>query len=140
MAANPAVAAAATAPVMNLVGWQSPRPSPALDHGEFGRWLDEQMHANHLAAFRPWPEPSGAVSLVPSSGDWAAHVRHVIDTVGPDHVGIGLDLVGGRSCVPADASGYPDLLGAVSRVAPSDVVAKVAGQNWLRVFEAALGS
>jgi membrane dipeptidase len=140
MAAHPTEASAANAPVMTMIGWKSPRPAPALDHGEFGTWLDDQMRANHLGAFRPWHEPADAVPLVPTPDDWAAHVSHVIDTAGPDHVGIGLDLVGGRSCVPAGASGYPDLLKAVARVASSDVVAKVAGQNWLRVFDTVLTS
>jgi membrane dipeptidase len=74
---------------------------------------------------------------VPTPDDWAAHARHVIDTVGPDHVGIGLDLVGGRSCVPKDASGYPDLIAALERITSADNVAKIAGQNWLRALEEA---
>lgn len=48
--------------------------------------------------------------LVPTADDWAAHVGHAVRTVGLDHVGVGLDLVGGRSCVPTDASGYSYLL------------------------------
>jgi membrane dipeptidase len=138
MTAHPDVAQAAAAPVMAMVGYRSPRPAPTLDHGEFGTWFDEQMRANHLAAFRPWTEPAGAQPLVPTADDWAAHAGHVVRTVGPDHVGIGLDLVGGRSCVPADASGYPDLLQALERSLPAPVVAKVAGQNWLRILDTVL--
>jgi hypothetical protein len=115
MAAHPDTAKAAAAPVMTMVAYTSPRQAPAKDHGEFGTWFDEQMRANHLAAFRPWTEPADAAPLVPTADDWAAHVTHIVRTAGPDHAGIGLDLVGGRSCVPADASGYPDLLSALSR-------------------------
>jgi microsomal dipeptidase-like Zn-dependent dipeptidase len=58
------------------------------------------MRARHLAVFTPWAEDPEAVDLVPTADDWAAHAGHVIDTVGPDHVGIGLDLGGRGSCVP----------------------------------------
>jgi membrane dipeptidase len=74
---------------------------------------------------------------VPTADDWAAHARHLIETAGPDHVGIGLDLAGGRSCVLKDASGYPDLIAALERIRTADNVTKFAGQNWLRVLEAA---
>ena len=136
MAAHPDVAAAAAAPVEQMIEFRSSRPAPDRDHGEFGTWFDEQMRANHVAAFQPWAEPEGAVPLVPTPDDWGAHVDHVLRTVGPDHVGIGLDLVGGRSCVPATAAGYPDLLAALRRTVTSDVVPKVCGDNWMRVFDA----
>jgi microsomal dipeptidase-like Zn-dependent dipeptidase len=138
MAAHPDTAKAAAAPVMTMVAYTSPRQAPAKDHGEFGTWFDEQMRANHLAAFRPWTEPADAAPLVPTADDWAAHVTHIVRTAGPDHAGIGLDLVGGRSCVPADASGYPDLLSALSRSLDRATAVKVAGQNWLRVLDAVL--
>ena len=139
MTAHPDTAKAAAAPVMTMVTCTSPQPAPAKDHGEFGSWFDGQMRANHLAVFRPWTEPAGAGPLVPTADEWAAQAEHVVRTVGPDHVGIGLDLVGGRSCVPADASGYPDLLQALGRSLPAETAAKVAGQNWLRVLGAVLG-
>lgn len=138
MAAHLGTAKAAAAPVMTMVAYTSPRQAPAKDHGEFGTWFDEQMRANHLAAFRPWTEPADAAPLVPTADDWAAHVTHIVRTAGPDHAGIGLDLVGGRSCVPADASGYPDLLSALSRSLDPATAVKVAGQNWLRVLDAVL--
>jgi membrane dipeptidase len=120
-----------------MVTFTSSLTRAARDHGEFGQWLDGQTRARHLAAFRPWTEDPDAADLVPTPDDWAAHARHVIDTVGPDHVGIGLDLVGGRSCVPKDASGYPDLIAALERITSADNVAKIAGQNWLRALEEA---
>jgi membrane dipeptidase len=119
-----------------MVNFTSSLTRSPRDHGEFGQWLDGQMRARHVAAFRPWAEDPDAAGLVPTPDDWAAHPRHVIETVGPDHVGIGLDLVGGRSCVPKDADGYPDLIAALERVTTADNVTKIAGQNWLRVLEA----
>ncbi len=136
LAAHPNKAAAAAAPVAAMVTFTSSLTRAARDHGEFGQWLDGQMRARHLAAFTPWTEDPDAADLVPTPDDWAAHAKHVIDTVSPDHVGIGLDLVGGRSCVPKDASGYPDLIAALERITTADNVTKIAGQNWLRVLEA----
>jgi membrane dipeptidase len=78
-----------------------------------------------------------AAALVPTADDWAAQVDHVIRTVGADHVGIGLDLVGGRSSVPENASGYPDLIAALNRITTPANVRKIAGENWLRVIDQA---
>lgn len=87
-------------------------------------------------AAHPDQAAADAAPVVLTPDDWAAHVRHVIDNVSPDHVGIGLDLVGGRNCVPADASDYPDLIAGLERMAAAENVDKVAGQNWLRVLDA----
>ena len=70
----------------------------------------------------------------------AAHVDHVIKTVGPDHVGIGLDLGGARSCVLKDAGGYPELIAAVKQVTTAENVRKIAGENWLHVLDAVMPS
>jgi microsomal dipeptidase-like Zn-dependent dipeptidase len=75
-----------------------------------------------------------AVSGTGMADDTPAHAAHVIDTVGPDHVGIGLDLAGRRSSVLPDASGYPDLLAALGRITTQGHAAKIAGENWLRVL------
>ena len=104
---HPNAAATAAAPVEAMVSFTSSLTRAARDHGEFGTWLDEQMRSRHLAAFTPWIEDPDALDAVPTPDDWAAHVHHVIESVGADHVGIGLDLVGGRSCVRPDADGYP---------------------------------
>jgi membrane dipeptidase len=134
--ANPTTAQEALAPVMSMIAFEADHTPAALDHGEFGVWMDEQLRARHLAAFRPWVELAGSEAVVPTSTDWAAHVEHVVQTVGADHVGIGLDLVGGRSCVPADASGYPQLVTALRAVLDPEAVNKVAGMNWMRIFDA----
>jgi membrane dipeptidase len=135
MAAHPQTAAAAAAPVMSMVAYKSPQTAPAQDHGEFGTWFDQQMRARHKAAFRPWEEPAGAAPLVPTADVWADHVGHVLRTAGPGHAGIGLDLVGGRSCVPADAGEYPELLRALHRALTPEAAAQVAGLNWMRVLD-----
>lgn len=57
MTANPVVSAGEVVPVKAMIEFKSSREAPAQDHGEFGTWLDEQMRAEHLAAFRPWREP-----------------------------------------------------------------------------------
>jgi membrane dipeptidase len=137
LTAHPDRAAALSAPVAQMVEFTSSLTRAPRDHGEFGQWLDGQMRSRHLAAFRPWTDDPAAAAVAATADDWAAHARHVIETAGPDHAGIGLDLVGGRSCVPKDASGYPDLIAALGRITTVGNVTKIAGQNWLRVLEAA---
>jgi membrane dipeptidase len=67
----------------------------------------------------------------------AEHVAYVIKTVGPDHVGIGLDMGSGKSRVPNDASGYPELIAALNRITTPENVRKITGENWLRVLDQA---
>ena len=63
----------------------------------------------------------------------------MIRLAGPEHVGIGLDMFGGRSGVPADASGYPLLVDAIGRVTARKNVELITGENWLRVLEQVQG-
>ena len=135
--ANPDKAVRLGAAVNDMVRYESTLTRPARDHGEFGQQLDAEIRARHMAAFAPWTDDPEAAALVPTADDWAAQVDHVIRTVGADHVGIGLDLVGGRSSVPANASGYPDLIAALNRITSPDNVRKIAGENWLRVIDQA---
>jgi membrane dipeptidase len=141
MAANPEKAADLVSALFNLIGFTSSMTRAALDHGEFGAWLDDSMRARHLAVFAAAPtyDPEAA-TLAPTADEWAAHAAHVIQTVGPDHVGIGLDMVGGRACIPRTASGYPELIAALRRVTTEENVRKVAGENWLRVLEQTTGT
>lgn len=66
-------------------------------------------------------------------------IEYVIDLVGPDHVGLGSDLYG-RTRAPAgleDISGVPAITRALVRRGHGDeVILKVLGENYLRVFEA----
>jgi hypothetical protein len=95
---------------------------------------------NNLGAFRPWHEPPDAAPFVPTVDDWAAHAKRVVRTVGPDHIAIGLDLEAAGAVFPVGASGYLDLLTALARSLSPETAAQVAGQNWLRVFDAVLAS
>ena len=75
--------------------------------------------------------------LIPTADEWAEHVDYVIKTVGVDHVGIGLDMAGGRSAVPRDAGGYGDILAALKKITTPVNVTKICGENWFRVFDSA---
>lgn len=138
LVANPMKAAAFGAPVLNMAEFTAPLMRGALDHGEFGVWLDNEMRARHLSAFKLWTDEPETVPLVPTPDEWGDHVTHVIKVVGADHVGIGLDLTGGRSCVVKDASGYPQLVTAIQRVTTADNLRKISGENWLRVIGAVM--
>ena len=52
---------------------------------------------------------------------------------------LGIDMFGGRSGVPQDASGYPLLVEAIGRVTAPKNVGLVSGENWLRVLEQVQG-
>jgi len=131
LAANPERPAALATPLTDMVSSLS---RATRDHGEFGAWLDGEMASRHAAAFTQWFDDPETEDLMAAPDQWAAHVEHVIETVGPDHVGIGPNLVGGRSCVPENASGCPDLIAPLQRITTADNVRKTPGENWgLRV-------
>jgi membrane dipeptidase len=94
----------------------------------------DQEFSERWRALAQWREDPGAAPYLPTAEEWAEQVDHVIKTVGADHVGIGLDLVAGRSAIPQDASGYPVLLEALKRLTSPENVRKIAGENWLRVL------
>jgi membrane dipeptidase len=72
--------------------------------------------------------------------DVADHIDHVVGLVGIDHVGLGSDFDGVGDSLPEglkDVSGYPALLAELqSRGYSEEDLAKVAGENLLRVWEA----
>jgi membrane dipeptidase len=76
---------------------------------------------------------------LPTVDDWVNQVAYVIERVGPDHVGIGLDqLTGGNWLRDFDATSYPLLTSAMRRKGFSDeVILKVLGENWLRLLDTA---
>ena len=139
MAGHPQEAASHAAAAAGLANFVSPMTPAPLSHGEFGAWLDESMRARHLAAFArlSGDDDGHPAGPTPTADEWAAHVAHVIDVAGPDHVGIGLDLAAAHHPnVIGNASGYPDLIAALRRVTTEDNVRKIAGENWLRVLGA----
>jgi microsomal dipeptidase-like Zn-dependent dipeptidase len=84
---------------------------------------------------KPWREDPDAEALVPTIEEWADHVTHVVDIVGPSHAAIGLDLTQGRSTLKNfDARGYGQLAEVLEK---RKVPAQVLGENWLRVMDAA---
>jgi membrane dipeptidase len=133
MASNPAGAANAGKAVFGMVGYQPSFTRPPGDHGEFIERMDHEFRERWLS-LAEWKEDPSAQSSLPTADEWAEHVDYIIKLVGADHVAIGLDMVAGRSSVPADPTGYPDLLAALRRITTPENVRKIAGENWFRVL------
>jgi membrane dipeptidase len=133
MATNPAGAANSGKAVFGMVGYQPVFTRPPGDHGEFIERMDQEFRERWLA-LADWKEDPSAVAFLPTIDEWAEHVDYVIKLVGADHVAIGLDMVAGRSAIPADPTGYPDLLAELRRITTPENVRKIAGENWLRVL------
>lgn len=136
--ANASKLHAGSAALQKMVEFDSPLTPCALMHGEYGAWLDSQMRELHLTTFAPWEDPPESAAVIATADEWASHVAHVLKTVGPEHVGIGLDLGGPRSSVPKDASGYRDLIAALRRITDGRNLRLIAGENWLRVLDQVL--
>jgi membrane dipeptidase len=139
MAENPEKAANANRAVLGMVGYQPSFARPPGDHGEFIARMDQDSR-ERWRAMGEWQEDPQAESAIPLAHEWAEHVDYVIKTVGADHVAIGLDMVGGRSAVAKNASGYTDLVAALDRVTTVENVRKIAGENWFRVLDQAKAS
>ena len=133
MAENPAAAANAGKAVFGMVGYSPTFDRAHGDHGEFIARMDEGFR-ERWKALGEWKEDPAAEPVLPSADEWAEQVDYVIRTVGADHVGIGLDMVGGRSSVPNNAGGYPDLMAVLKRITTPANVRKIAGENWFRVL------
>ncbi|HEY4374432.1 MAG TPA: membrane dipeptidase [Burkholderiales bacterium] len=134
--ANPERAKATSAALRGLTGFRvsGTHNVDTDNYGEFIRRFDSEMRAAWRNSFAPWSDDPEAKPLVPTADEYAEEIDYIIKLVGPDHVGIGLDMVGGRSGVPADPSGYPQLIAAIKRVTTPANVRKVCGENWLRVL------
>jgi membrane dipeptidase len=133
MASNPAGAANSGKAVSGMVGYQPSFTRPPGDHGEFIERMDREFRERWLA-LADWKEDPTALSSLPTADEWAEHVDYIIRLVGADHVAIGLDMVAGRSSVPADPTGYPDLIAALRRITTPENVRKIVGENWMRVL------
>ncbi len=136
LADNPDKAAAGGKALFGMVGYKPDFIRPPGDHGEYIARFDQEFGAR-WRSLRDWKEDPAAVPLVPTADEWAEQVDYVIKTVGADHVAIGLDMVGGRSAIPQDAAGYPDLVAALNRITTPANVRKIAGENWFRVLDQA---
>lgn len=136
LAENPQAAANAARAVTAMVGFQPSAPRVAGDRGDYIAKMDTEF-AERWQALDAWREDPAAAAVLPTADEWAEQVDYVIKTVGADHVGLGLDLVAGRSAVPPTPAGYPDLLAALRRITSETNVRKIAGENWLRVLASA---
>jgi membrane dipeptidase len=133
MAEKPENAAHASSTVLGMVGHLPQFTRPPGDRGEFIARMDEES-GKRWRTLGGWKEMAEAQSALPIPEEWTDQVDYVIRTVGADHVGIGLDMVAGRSAVPRNASGYGDLVAALNRITTPENVRKITGENWFRVL------
>ena len=119
---------------------------PALDYGGYIARLDSLMADKWATTYgygQPWRERQreaiAAGAPVPTVEDWATQVDYIVSLAGPDHVGLGLDLMsGGNWLKDVDASSYPRLTEALLEKGYSaGVMRKILGENWLRLLDAA---
>ena len=86
---------------------------------------------------RDWFEENGA-QVYATMGDVVAHIGHVVELAGIDHVGIGSDYDGVGDSLPEglkDVSGYPNLVAALLEEGYTEQeVVKILGENLLRVW------
>lgn len=79
----------------------------------------------------------------PSLDKWAEGVAHVVELVGPDHIGIGADFDGlgeGVIPIPPEVSQLPLVTEAMVRYGLDDeTIVKVLGGNFMRVIEQVIG-
>ncbi len=136
MAENPEKAANGAKAAADMVGYQPSFARAPGDRGEFIARMDQESRERWRVKTE-WREDPQAASAVPTADEWAEHVDYVIKAVGADHVAIGLDMVSGRSAVPGNASGYPDLVAALKRITSPENVRKITGENWFRVLDQA---
>jgi membrane dipeptidase len=137
MAANREKFAETSKPFFAFGGYRPSFERPPGDRGEYAARLDAEAGERFRALAAPWQDHPEAAALVPTPDEWALSVKHVIDTVGADHVGIGLDMTAGRSNTPKDPSGYPEIVAALNKITTPENVRKICGENWLRVLDRA---
>ena len=86
---------------------------------------------------RGWFAENGA-RIYATINDVVAHIDHVVELAGIDHVGIGSDYDGVGDSLPEglkDVSGYPNLVAALLEAGYSEQdVVKILGENLLRVW------
>ncbi len=100
------------------------------------------IQANDLAAYTAFSRTYAADDPAPLATleDVVAHVEHIREVAGPDHIGLGGDYDGVDRLPEGlrDVSGYPALLGALAdRGWSATDLAKLTSGNILRVLDAA---
>ncbi len=127
--------------------------SPSRDYGQYIETLDTEMRENwirdkghSLVGYNfgvPWrelqQETLDAGGPLPTEDDWAEIADYVVNLVGEDYIGIGLDMMDGCCNMRGfDATSYPRLTEAlVDRGYAPERIQKILGENWLRVLDAA---
>src|SRR5699024_7164619 len=99
----------------------------------------EGIAATDLVAFEPWVEQYAVTHPQPPAtlDQVVAHIEHLREVAGVDHIGLGGDYDGVASLPVGleDVSGYPRLLAALADRGWSDEdLAKLAGGNVLRTL------
>ena len=114
--------------------------SPNQDYGSYITTLDAEMKARWSSGYTiPWRQHAPPDAPLPTVQDWADQVDYAVKLVGPEYVGLGLDLtLGDRALRDFDATGYPRLTEAlVAKGYPPATVKQILGENWLRLLDAA---
>jgi membrane dipeptidase len=113
------------------------------DHSrEYISELDALLHdewKNGPSTFygTPWRETYSDKQPAPTIDDYITTVDYLVNLIGADHVGIGLDLMWGTFWLrDFDATCYPKLTEALlAKGYSSETIQKILGENWLRVLE-----
>jgi len=114
----------------------------SLDDEMRDRWVRDRPDRGGTGYGIPWRERhkravDGGAPL-PTESDWADQVEYVVEMVGDDHIGIGLDLMSGPNLLNFDATGYPRLTKALVEKGYSEQrIKKILGENWLRLLDEA---
>jgi membrane dipeptidase len=135
MAEHPDRVAAAATALPNMLGYQPGFPRKPGDHGEYIERFDKEF-GEIWRARGGWKEYPEALPFLPTTDEWA---QQVIKAAGADHVALGFDMAGGRSSIPRNAGGYPDIVAALNRITTPANVTKITGENWFRVLDQAKG-
>jgi membrane dipeptidase len=106
--------------------------------GQFIEESGESRDSDAVKEFaRSWFAEKGP-RIYAELADVVAHIDHVVEVAGIDHVGLGSDFDGVGDSLPEglkDVSGYPNLVAALleNGYSEEDVV-KILGENLLRVW------
>ncbi len=99
--------------------------------------MDEEGYEEGTGEAVRWFEQRRKANLIGSTDDVVAHINHVVDLVGIDHVGLGSDYDGVFALPEGleDVSTYPNLVYHLLLEGYSDEdIRKILGENALRVW------
>ena len=109
--------------------------------GAFGEFMRENAGSVDRDARKKFADDwfaENGPQIFATLADVVAHIDHVVELAGIDHVGIGSDYDGVGDSLPAglkDVSGYPNLIAALLEEGYSEQdVVKILGENLLRVW------